>query len=477
MKAPLLLLASGAVLTVVVSPGCSKANAQASTTTTQRSDTDRTLDLTIYKDDFALVRDTRTVDLVNGIGKVGLPDVSKLLDQNSVMFSWKNGNPGKVLSTTYELGVDGSSGLLSRFLGKEVDLVYRGENGREGERQRGVLQVADPGNIVVKVGDRFVVNPTATIETAATDGVATLPQLTAEVESTSKLSTPLEVNYLTRGLSWEADYTLNLGETNDMGSLEAWASITNRTGTEFPKAKLRFVAGVPNRAVQPQEVARAIPASKAKAEYDGEKSIAYQNSYARSYDVGELHAYPFESVATIRPDQMNRVRLMDTRQVSVTRDYSVNLDNYRNWSRPSATLGISFMNSDKNGLGKALPGGALRVYEPTPAGPAYIGAATIADTPRDGKIWATLTNVFDIMTEQKSFDYKKVGKNKFQQTFEVKLTNQKKHPVMLRVVRNLYNYTILSSSIPPQKGTSVQWKIDLKPGETQVIRYTIQNKS
>lgn len=477
---PLLILAAGAV----VGTGCAKSSAQSKPAGSPRS-----VELVVYADDFALVQESREVALQKGQSRIGIQDVSKQLDQDSVVYTWPETKDARVVSSTYELGTSDAGHLLQRFLGQEVELVYRGENGREGERQKGVLQVAEPGNIVVKVGDRLVVNPPATIETSANAGVVTISQLSAEIESSSEHKTRLDVNYLTRGLSWSADYTATLIPGDDTMGLECWATVTNTTGTEFPNATLSFVAGSPNRAArQSREKREQATMSETPAEgsvskpYDAE---AQMNDRFRSpVRAGELYAYPYKAAATILPDQMNRVRMMGSQAVKIERDYAIRLagfDAYNYYARPeqrlNATLSLNFTNSKSTGLGLPLPAGALRVYEPGENGTVrYIGAASMGDTPTDARISATLTDVFDIYAQSKVLETKKVDKHTVARRVEVVLHNEKASDVAVRLVQDFWGKWKIANETSPSKkpnASSAQWTITVPKGGTKTLTYTV----
>lgn len=187
-----------AALAAMTSYGCMRAQAQ-----TPVAPTDPTrgpIELTVYAGDFAMVRETRKVDLQAGRVRVGLLGVSKQLDQNSVLFDWPKTKDAKVVSSTYDLGMSSSGRLLERFLGQEVELVYHGQDGKEGERTKGILEVSEPGNVVIKADGKYIVNPDATIEAPTNTGIVTIPQLSAEVESKSGGSTDLAMSYMTGGL-------------------------------------------------------------------------------------------------------------------------------------------------------------------------------------------------------------------------------------------------------------------------------------
>jgi hypothetical protein len=514
------------------------------------------VELLVYSGDFGMVQETRSVTLEKGVSRVGLTDVSKSLDQNSVMFNWPDRKDVQVRSSTYDLGMDESGALLKRFLGKEIELVYRNQNGREGDRVKGTLEVAEPGNVVVKADGRYIVNPDATIEAPTDAGIVTIPQLTAEVESGSAGSAKLGVSYLTGGLSWSADYTLTLGGSRDEGqgskaradepygskqdllgedlrkaevelrallkkhapeheavksqrakvallktelakstldprpstlaTLDCWASVMNKTGTDFPDAKLKFVAGSPNRAAYPTRALAAdfedsgIAAGKASRwstpATDGPGGdMSGFGSRTAPIVVGELHAYPYEANATIRQDQINRVRMMGVDGMSLKKWYAIGVptlwrDGFQGNpdTRLTATLGINFKNDEASKLGKPMPGGAVRVYEPDANGrPQYIGAASIRDTPKDARVSLTLSNVFDVYAQSKLVKSEKIGKRKVRKTLEITVHNEKATDQDVRLVQNFYGtYTIVSESAKSAKlnAGQRQWALQVPAG-------------
>ncbi|MBX3119056.1 MAG: DUF4139 domain-containing protein [Fimbriimonadaceae bacterium] len=475
---PLILLA----LASTFMPGCSKADAQTSTEVVKNGP--RQIELLVYANDFGMVRETRDVDLKQGRVKVGLQDVSKMLDQNSVLFSWPDKTDAQVVSSTYDIGIGNSARLLERFVGKEIDLVYRGDNGKESERITGILQVAEPGNVVVKAGDKFIVNPNATIEASTGSGIVAIPQLSAEIESKANATAKMGVTYLTGGLSWHADYTATLVPGVEAMGLECWATVTNMTGTDFPNASIKFVAGSPNRVLANRSSWGSTTGGGGFATNDLARKERISESFGAPETMGELYAYPYKSTATIKQDQMNRVRMMGADKVTIIRDYNIRLPYiYREGfygnpdQRLSATLALNFTNDEKSGLGLPLPGGSMRVYEPDKDGNMrYIGAASISDTQKDARVNATLTNVFDLYALAKQTAVKRIDKKTVSRQLEVKLFNEKDTTVELRLVQDfggIWKITTESEPSTRLSASMAQWKIKLNPGEKKTLSYTV----
>lgn len=456
------------------------------------------VELTVYSDDFAMVREERSVSLEKGRTKLRLPEVSRQLDPSSVLFGWPKGQEAQVVSNTYDLGAEGSNAVLQRYVGQEVEMVWTGSDGREGKRAKGTLEVGGDGGVVFRSEGKLWVNPNGTIVAPTRSDVVTIPQLSVDVESEAARATTLDVAYLTRGLAWSADYVNTLDPDKDEMRLECWATVTNRTGTTFPEAKITLVAGSPNRAA-------AVAKAESSLDYDSSGFNVYRNDatlpgsgragagrwYAYNGVVGaavagELYAYPVKAAATIAPEQMNRVRMLYSPNVAVQRDYSVRLgDEYGYYNsyggnqgsprRQSATLAIRFVNDEKSGLGAPLPKGAVRVYEPDANGaPRYIGAASVGDTPKQGRVNLTLTNVFDVTSESRLVRTVRVDKKHIRWEYEAVLRNAKKSPITLRVVHSLGG-KIVSESMKSTKldARTMQWKVPIPAGGETKLTYSV----
>jgi len=135
------------------------------------------LELTVYAQDFGMVREVRPVQLAKGSNRLRVPDVSKALDPHSVLLRWQSGapNPPQLVAHSYDLGVDSSDALLKRYLGKPVELVRYGQNGRESDRQRGTLMVDQNGEAVVQTDGQFYIHPDGTLVAPANSEIVTIP--------------------------------------------------------------------------------------------------------------------------------------------------------------------------------------------------------------------------------------------------------------------------------------------------------------
>lgn len=457
--------------------GCGRAIAAGETEAAPRE-----VQLTIYKEDFALVRESRPVDLAAGRNRVRLDSVSRSLDPNTVIFDWAGakGEPN-VVSCTYDLGVGSGAGLLDRLEGKPVDFYWASQDGRPGEKLSGQLEAVEGNGFVIRTGDRLFVNPNGTIVASGEQSLATSPQLSAEIESPSSHRGDLTFAYQTRDLSWSADYVGRLTPDGDALELTGWATLTNNTGIDFPAARITLVAGAPNRVARaPQLQARA------KAKYDtlGEDAEVPAAAPMENYRaVGELYAYHVPALASVGQARMTRVKMLSAARTPIKKDYSLTLSavGAYGWDdgsprRQNAQLAISFVDDERSGLGLPLPAGAVRIYDDGPGdAPVFVGAAPLADTPKDRHVNLTLSKVFDVVADSRTVSRKQIDKRTVRVSFEAVLRNEKKSAVDVRVVQSFYGKRKLvrESDASTALGASVrQWILRVDPGQSKTLTWT-----
>jgi hypothetical protein len=348
--------------------GCGKAQAQAAAAGAQPRD----IQLTIYKEDFALVHEARPVELGEGRNRLHMENVSKSLDPATVIFDWHGAQkPPDVVSNTYDLGVRSGVSLLKRLEGKPVEMLWTSQDGKPHDKIEGTLEAAQDGGFVIRSGDKLYVNPNGTIVASGEQSLVTMPQLSAEVDSPSKESAKLGFAYQTRGMSWSADYVGRLTADGDAMNFECWATLENHTGIDYPNAKITLVAGAPNRAAVDVGVRYEYAAQKARPS-DSSGLGGGRMAMSNPEIVGELYAYKVPALASVGQEQMNRVKMLSSTRVPIKRDYSLRINNAgyydygyngQNPERQNAQLAISLVNEEKAGLGIPLPAGAVRVYE------------------------------------------------------------------------------------------------------------------
>jgi hypothetical protein len=117
---------------------------------------------------------------------------------------------------------------------------------------------------------------------------------------------------------------------------------------------------------------------------------------------------------------------------------------------------VEFANRADNHLGIALPGGVVRLYQRDKRGTAqFVGEDRIQHTPKDEVVKVTMGNAFDIVTERRQTDYRKLADNLFEDAFEVTLRNHKEAAITVEVREQLGgDWEMISHSHPYEKSSA-----------------------
>lgn len=440
------------------------------------------VELTVYSEDFAMVKEQRPFDVKSGPNVLRVAGVSKSLDPSSILFNCGEGSgTPQVVASTYDLGISDPKSLLRRYVGQQVEVVRYGQDGKAGDKDQGTLEIASDGGIALHAGDKYLIDAQGTVVAPAKSDIVTIPQLAVTVDSPSAQAAKLDVTYVTSGLSWRADYVGTLSPTDDNLNLECWATVTNATGANFPNAKVTLVAGSPNRAVRHR--AQVQSREWAKEDITLGAPTADIGGYASPTEVGELYEYPAKEHSTIAEGRMNRVKLLGASSVKARRDYSIRLPQLGSYfygpaeAHLSSQLAITFVNDGSGGLGIPLPAGAIRMYEPDASGGSrYVGAADIANTAKDGHIAVTISNVFNVSARYRVVSTTRPDKHRTVQTVEVTIDNQKSRDVDVRLVQDFSQGWSIGEGVDSGKRLSSltnQWTIHAPSGKSTILRYKV----
>lgn len=458
------------------------------------------IDLTIYSDDFGMVHESRPQQVAKGDNHLQITDISKLLDPQSVSLEWKGqGDVPQVVAQAYDLGVGNENELTKRLLGRSVDLIRYGQNGQEAGHLNGKLVVQGDGGSVIQSDNHLYLNPVGTIVATTSSQIVTMPQLSIQAESAQAQNANLDITYLTRGISWSADYVATLSPKEDTLDLQCWATVLNKTGVDYPLAHVQLIAGSPNRAAMTAEDREQQKTETATITLNGATGRRKVDRAGGSFggarvsapvSVGDLQAYPVSNPTNVVQEQMNRILMLASKSVKVVKDYNTRTpdiaawDDEENWGqargsrRGTVAATISFINAAGNGLGLALPHGNIRLYEPAATGAvAYIGAADIIDTPDNERVDLTLANAFDLFTEWRTVKREKVAKHAIRKTVEISLHNEKSADAKIRLVQGFScRWKIVAEPLKHANlsASELQWIVPVKAHSTLKYTFTVE---
>lgn len=474
-----------------------------------------TASLTVYNQNFAVVRQNVPLDLKTGVNRVTFNDITMHVEPDSVVLRDPRGGNIRILEQNYRNDRISAALLLSLNEGKELDFVRTDEQGHEttvrgrvvrsgyvphyeaynryGEQYAQAQQsiaYGGSGEPIIEVNGKLQFSlPGRPMFPALGDDTILKPTLDWQLQSENTGHTDAELSYITGGMSWHADYNITAPVTGDVVDIVGWVTLDNQSGKTFDNAKIKLMAGDVSK-IQPN-----MPMARFGA-ISGGLSMAQPQVTEKAFD--EYHLYTLERPTTLRDREVKQVEFLRASSVRANRIYVYDgvkiSQQYSGWSveniRENASYGtesnpkvwvmLEFKNSKENNLGMPLPAGRARVYRRDQSGPMeFTGEDKIDHTPSNETVRLYNGNAFDVVGERRRTYFRVNSSERWaDESFEIALRNHKTTPVEVRVVEHLYRWTsweISQKSQDFQKtdAQTVEFHVQVPPEVEKKVTYMV----
>jgi hypothetical protein len=468
--------------------------------------------LTIYNQDFAVARTTIDLDLHPGSNEVTATEVTSRLEPDSVILRDPAGKrPIRVVEQNYDAAIVNQEWLLQKYEGKTIDFQVNTPQGiqtvqgkiiRAGfqrpmeysfDGQQLTGQSAEP---LIEVNGKMQFQlPGLPLFPAAIDGLLLKPTLRWQIHSEKADRFSAELAYITGGFNWEATYNVVVPGSADVTGDEhadflGWVTIHNLSGTEFPQARIKLMAGDVAK-IQAGGFARKTLMFAAAQSVDAEASVTQ-----KPFD--DFHLYDLNRTVALRDGETKQIEFIDAADVSVHRDYlydgsaqlqpaydNGNVNEQRGYGLDHGNNKVSIVeeikNSESNHLGMPLPAGRVRLYRRDADGQMeFVGESLINHTPAEDTVKLVTGSAFDVKGTRRQTDFH-IDRNgrTLDETFEIKITNQKQQPVNVTVVEHLYrgaNWEITekSSDYTKMDSRTVQFPVPVPSKGESTLTYSVR---
>lgn len=443
----------------------------------------REVAVTIYNENLALVKDQRRLQLPTGTSSLAFRDVSaRLRPETALLRSLTAPKDLRVWEQNFDFDLLTPQKLLEKYVGQSVQVVRTNPATGQDTAETALVLAASDG-VVLKIGSRIETGMPGRLVFGEVPGnLRDQPTLVMSLDNATVATQDLELSYLTGGLSWRADYVVELAAREDLLDLSGWVTLTNTSGATYRNAKLQLVAGDVNQ-VQPELAARVRNSGIAAPALMKESPVAEESLF-------EYHLYTLPRLTTVAENQTKQVALLSASAVPARKELLLSGSPYY-YQSSYGELGrklkvaafLEFDNREATRLGMPLPKGVVRVYQRDAAGNAqFIGEDRIDHTPKNATVRLKLGDAFDVTADRKQTDYKRIsasGKynNVAESAYEIVLHNAKKEAVQVTVQEPMPgDWQILTASHPATKGSSntAVWKLAIAPESSTTLTYRVQ---
>jgi hypothetical protein len=422
--------------TLALAALCTAANARAADETVVVSPAADAVSVTVYRDDLALITETRTVTLPSEPVTLAIDGVVEtLLPQSAVI----DGAQRPLAESNFSFDQLTPASLLRRSIGESVTLTRTNPKTGRVTRERARIVSAEDGVVLEVEGGHEALRCSGLPERLELDKVPgdllAKPRLSVRLAAGDAGPRTVKVSYLAHGFEWSSDYVAHLNHKSDRMRLDGWATLVNRTSTAFAQTQVQVVAGRLNLLnadeggsrgdgvdadndasgvdqavgrpvrgkverfagplhdcfaaplpVAPQGVlSRAFALAGARAKDAMLEEVIVTGSRIMSREnLGDYQLYRMPFPTDLGARQTKQVAFLAKPSVRIERFYSFRLDHYL--AQPESevvtpNVVVSFENTAHAGLGEPLPRGDVRVFETYGDTDVFAGEAQMNDRP------------------------------------------------------------------------------------------------
>ncbi len=401
--------------------------------------------ITVYNQNFGLVREVRNISF--GTGRVALEfrDVSAQIQPETVHIkSLDRVASLQVLEQNYQYDLLNPQKLLEKYVGRTIKVYrYDSNTGREEEYEAEVLSVNQ--GTILRIGDEITYNfPGRFAFPEIPDNLIAKPTLVWLLES-NRSRQQVEVSYLSRNLNWKADYVLVLNENDTAGDLTGWVTLTNQSGAAYENARLKLVAGDVQR----------VTGQVGRRDLDALRMAEAAAPQFTEEGFFEYHLYTLDRPTTLLQNEQKQVTLLEASDIAIDKRliFYGAAQYYRGSygqvvSNQKVGVYLDITNSEQNNLGMALPRGIVRVYKSDRSGAQqFIGEDQIDHTPRDERVRIKMGEAFDVVGDRRQMDYSVISGCVSESTWEVVVRNHKDEAAEVQIVEPVGgDWQIITSS-------------------------------
>ncbi len=486
------------------------------------------LSITIYQNDLAAVRDTRRVNLPVGITTLAFADLAAKIRSKSAYLV--DPAPGlTVLERNFEFNLLSPTNLKLTGLGEPVAL----QDSKKGELQWGTqISVPYPFGIWKAQLDprklpTYSVPPTNSVLIQRPDGIVdsgdqppvyrqvpqslrASPTLLQTLQSTTDGPRDLTLLYTTEGLSWQAQYIATLDTDARHLDLEAFATVKNESGMDYPDTAFQLIAGQPNKVYDSDH-----PGIRGGIAIEASATVMVVG--APTFNESRLSEYPLFTLdrpTTLKDQQTKQLALFHAERIPMEArvlvmsddiykpDENLYLQAFGNWLDrqgdliPGRRLEFTFpmkepwvlmeghlKNTKANHLGRALPGGGLDLRYRDPDGAIVpLDQQMVDGTPSGEDLIFPLPNGKGLSAKRVIRSLQIVArKGAKAAVLEVVVTfingSDREIPGVIQEPF-FQGWTMLSATLPGHRaeGNAYEFTFQSKPRSTTTLRYRVRTR-
>ena len=427
------------------------------------------LNVTLYQNGMALIQDSRTLNLEQGIQNIRFQGVTPQIIADSALLA---GTDINVLERNYTYDLISLEALLKASIGQQIGLQLNGRffGNMAGpyfvnatlvavQNQRMIIKADVPGENSQKILALPINQYGDLISFDQVPGhLSESPTLSMQVQANTAGESPVTLTYLSNGFDWQASYVSDITSETSI-NLDAWVTLQNHTNTALNDARVQLLAGEVNRAMPVHQL-------RNKMMQDAEMVAMAPPPAAQLENVGDYKLFTLPRNINLAAKQKKQVALFNAERVRVEKHYTLPLDLSHSAKRVKARVSLKLSNTPEAGLGTPMPAGIMRFYQQDHGGlRQFVGEVLIPDLDKHETYSANIGKAFGITANNKNLRWDNAGW--LQGELEL-INSQKKSVISELVVQPLHyrvnkEYKRVSLCETPKGKQDAKLKLNFRP--------------
>ncbi len=419
--------------------------------------------MTIYKDDFALIKQPVLWEELESDQNIIIWDILPIgIVQGSPFLSLDNAN---VLIQSFNQDVFHFSDRLYNYLGTKVDVKLINENDMNGtlvEVTDKTLTLQRRRSVISFNRDRIdYINIPGMME-----NIQFKPTLKWTIETEQETDTIAgNLTYLTSGFDWNANYRFIVEPNGDEAQFISEASVVNNSNINFENITLSLVEGQLNMDTQQNSQMRFFENKSSKPT-------------AKISQLGDYHIYSINSDISLISKETIITRLYPSRKVSFNKTYLFENDE-RGQKEEPLSVEYAIPNTAQNNLGLPMPQGKIQLYQLLSNGNIeFIGQDKIMQIPKNETATVSSGKAFDVIGERKVLNYDRQRKSE-EASISVKISNTLNKSIDVRLIEHIYGDWVVrnaSSNYRKVDASTIHFSLSISPESSRTITYTYRKE-
>jgi len=201
--------------------------------------------ITIYRDLFALITETRSVDLPAEAHTLSFDGVVETLIPASAVAA----NLQRELDErNYDYDQLAPSSLLRKSVGKAVTITRTYPGSGKVRQVRAIIESAQDSGVTLRTQDGLEALSCSGIPEGLTfeeipEGLHPEPRLSIRLKAGTPGKRTIKLSYIAQGFAWSSNYVAHLARDGNTFDLTGWVTLQNLTHASFRQAQVSMVAG------------------------------------------------------------------------------------------------------------------------------------------------------------------------------------------------------------------------------------------